>query len=145
VCARPLPSRLPTQLIVVCGLLVTACGAASGSTAVKPSSMSAAEPWNEIARGGNSRTLLIDVFQGTRDRSSSCYIRYTTRVVTETAQVIKIELLRPPPPHGFARTAQAVRGPFSVTVRLKRPYRRQQLIDAYSGRRYPLISVSDFQ
>ena len=144
-CARPLPSRLPTQLIVVCGLLVTACGAASGSTAVKPSSMSAAEPWNEIARGGNSRTLLIDVFQGTRDRSSSCYIRYTTRVVTETAQVIRIELLRPPPPHGFACTAQAVRGPFSVTVRLKRPYRRQQLIDAYSGRRYPLISVSDFQ
>jgi len=131
-------------LIVICGLFVTAC-AASGSTAGKHFSMPSAEPWNEIARGGNTRTLLIDVFQGTRDRSSSCYIRYTTRVVTETAQVIRIELLRPPPPHGFACTAQAVRGPFSVTVRLKRPYRRQQLVDAYSGRRYPLISVSDFQ
>lgn len=137
-------SRLLIPLIIVCSLFTAACGTASGSTAKEHNPTYTPEPWNEIARGGTARLLLIDVFQGTRDRSSPCYVRYRTRVVAETAHVVKIELLRPPPPREFGCAAIAVRGPFFVRVVLKSRYHRQSLIDAVTGRRYTLTSLSHF-
>jgi len=73
----------------------------------------------------------------------SCLGPYQTRVTTETRRVIRIELLEPNPETGpFRCTAQAVRGTFSVPVRLPRPYHGQRLVDASTGRAHKLTPRS---
>lgn len=138
-------TRRPLPWLIGCTiLLVGGCGSASGSSdrgGQQPRLIR--EPVGQIARGSNSTILLIDVAQDTRDRSSRCFVHYTTRVVTETTHLIKIELLRPnPEAQPFRCTANAVRGPFLVPVHLKRPYRGQKLVDATTGRRHTLTPRS---
>ena len=96
-------------------------------------------PWDEITRAKRPRKLLINTVQGTADRSSPCFIRYTTRVVTETSHRISIQLLAPDTEgRPFSCTAQAVRGPFLVPVHLQKRYRGQTLIDPVTGRSHAL-------
>jgi len=80
----------------------------------------------------------MDVPQDTADRSSRCFIRYTTRVVKQTSDVIRIELLEPDPEaQPFSCPANLV-GPFFVPVHLKAPYRGQRLVDPVTGRPHRL-------
>lgn len=136
--------RLLPWLIGCSILLVGACGSAGGANdRGKPQRKLVREPWDQIARGRSSTILLIDVAQDTRDRSSRCFVHYTTRVVTETTHLIKVELLRPnPAAQPFRCTANAVRGPFLVPVHLKKPYRGQKLVDATTERRHTLTPRS---
>lgn len=85
--------RIAVYLGCGCALLLTACGNASGSN--PPSTKLVRAPWSEIARGRDSTTLLINTDQGTTDRSSPCFIHYTTRVVSQTSHRITIGLLAP--------------------------------------------------
>ncbi len=128
-------------------LLVTACGSASGSNqrgAHHPELMRT--PWEQITRGSNPRTLLIDTVQGTTDRSSSCFIHYTTHVVRETSRRISIEMLAPETKaRGFQCAARAVRGPFFVPVHLKKPYRGQRLLDPVTGHFHRLTRRAELQ
>lgn len=122
--------------MLICGglLLATGCGSASGG-AHRPKFVPYS--WDEITTGSTSRTLLIAVPQ------PSCLGPYKTRVATETRRVIRIELLEPNPETGrFRCPAQAVRGTFSVRVRLPRPYHRQKLVDASTGRAHKLTPRS---
>jgi len=126
-------------------LLVTACGSASGSAhPTRHHPKLVREPWDGITRGRNSRTLLIDTAQDTADRSSRCFIRYTTRVVNETSHVIRIEVQEPNPEAQPLRcTANFVSGPFLVPVHLKALYRGQRLVDPVTGRPHRLTRRAD--
>ncbi len=78
------------------------------------------------------------------DRSSPCFIHYTTRVVRQTSHRISIELLAPNTEgRPFACTANAVRGPFLVPVHLRNPYRGQRLFDPVTKRFHPLTPRSE--
>jgi len=93
-------------------------GAASVITAVLPLLARSAHP-RIVNVSSNPRTLLIDTVQGTTDRSSSCFIHYTTRVVRQTSRRISIEMLAPETKgRSFSCAAVAVRGPFFVPVHL---------------------------
>ncbi len=131
--------RLLTLLLGCSFLLVTACGSASGSThPPRHHPKLIREPWDGITRGRNSTTLLIRASQDTTDRSSRCFIRYTTRVIRQTSHVIRIELLEPDPEaQPFSCPAKFV-GPFFVPVHLKAPYRGQRLVDPVTGRPHRL-------
>jgi len=125
-----------------CALLLTACSNASGSKA--PSTKLVRAPWSEIARGRDSTTLLINTDQSTTDRSGSCFIHYTTRVVSQTSHRITIELLAPSTEgRPFRCVARGVRGPFLVPVHLKKRYRGQKLLDPVTGHFYPLTPRSE--
>jgi len=139
--------KLATYLGCGCALLlVTACGNANGST---PPSAHASKlmraPWSQIARAIHStNTLLINTDQSTADRSSPCFIHYTTRVVTQTSHRITIELLAPSTEgRSFSCPANAVRGPFLVPVHLKKRYRGQKLLDPVTGHFHPLTPRSE--
>jgi len=138
-------SLLLAVLLACSALVVTACGSASGSIqrgAYHPKLVRQA--WDQITRGSNPRTLLIDTVQGTTDRSGSCFIHYTTRVVRQTSRRISIEMLAPETKaRGFQCAAVAVRGPFFVPVHLKQPYRRQRLLDSVTGFFHRLIPRSE--
>lgn len=137
--------RLAVIMGCGCALLLTACGNASGSN---PPSTHAPKlvraPWSEIARGRDSTTLLINTDQATTDRSGSCFIHYTTRVVRQTSHRITIELLAPSTEgRSFSCTARRVRGPFLVPVHLKKRYRGQRLLDPVTGHVHPLTPRSE--
>lgn len=139
-------THLRLAMLLGCSfLLVAACDSATGSTRpVKHHPRLVREPWDQIIRGRNSRTLLIDTGQDTADRSSRCFIQYTTRVVSETAHVIRIELQEPDPEaQPFHCFANRVSGPFFVSVDLKAPYRGQRLVDPVTGRAHRLARRSD--
>jgi len=125
--------------------VVTACGSASGSIQRGEHHPKLVRtPWEQITRGSNPRTLLIDTVQGTTDRSSSCFIHYTTPVVRQTSRRISIEMLAPETKaRGFQCAAVAVRGPFFVPVHLKQPYRGQRLLDPVTGFFHRLIPRSE--
>ena len=134
--------RIAVYLGCGCALLLTACGNASGSN--PPSTKLVRAPWSEIARGRDSRTLLINTVQGTTDRSGSCFIHYTTRVVSQTSHRITIGLLAPSTEgRSFSCTANGVGGPFLVPVHLKTRYRGQKLLDPVTGHFHRLISRSE--
>jgi len=123
-----------------CVLLLAACGSAGG---VDPPNSHASRlvraPWDEIARAQHPSTLLINTVQGTANRSSPCFIPYTTRVVAETSHRVSIELLAPSTEGQRARCpAVAVRGPFLVPVHLQKRYRGQTLIDPVTGHSHAL-------
>ncbi len=135
-------SKTRRLLAIVLGcslLLVTACSSASGSTHPPGHHPKLVRtPWDQIARGRNSRTLLLGTPQDV------CSIHYTTRVVKQTSNVIRIELLEPDPrAQPFACPAVAVRGSFFVPVHLKAPYRGQRLVDPVTGFSHRLIPRSD--
>lgn len=137
--------RLATCLGCGCGLLLAACGSASGSNPPRAhDSKLVRTPWDEITRTKRPRTLLINTVQGTADKSSPCFIHYTTRVVSQTSRRITIELLAPDTEgRSFQCTANAVRGPFLVPVHLKKPYRGQRLLDPVTGFFHRLIRRSE--
>ncbi len=94
--------------------------------------------------GGNARTLRIETIQSDPDRSSPCFIHYSTRVLKQTPRVIRIELLEPDPQaQPFRCPAIAAGGPFFVPVHLKAPYRGQRLVDPVTGRAHRLTRRSD--
>lgn len=138
--------RLAANLGCGCALLLAACGNASGSS--PPSTHTAKlvrAPWSEIAHAKHDpATLVINTDQDTVDRSSPCFIHYTTRVVTETSHRISIELLAPNTEgRPFACTANGVGGPFLVPVHLRKRYRGQRLLDPVTGHFHHLIPRSD--
>lgn len=137
--------RLARNLGCGCGLLLAACGTASGSSAASPHvSKLVRAPWSEIARAKQSSTLLINTDQSTADRSSPCFVHYTTRVVRQTSRRISIELLAPSTEgRSFSCTAKAVRGPFLAPVNLKMPYRGQRLLDPLTGHFHRLTPRSE--
>lgn len=137
--------RLATYLGCGCGLLLGAGANASGSTPPSTDgSKLVREPWSEITRAQYPTTLLINTDQSTADRSSRCFIRYTTRVVSQTSHDISIELLAPSrETQRVSCPAKAVRGPFLVAVHLKKRYRGQRLLDPVTGRSHPLTPRAD--
>ncbi len=135
-------ARLLITLLSCGSLLGAGCGSsASGSNQRgKHHPKLVRTPWEQITRGSNPRTLLIDTVQGTTDRSGSCFIHYTTRVVRQTSRLISIEMVAPETKdRRFQCTARAVRGPFFVPVHLKKPYRGESLLDPVTGRFHRLI------
>lgn len=124
-----------------CGLLLAACGRANGvNHPAEHDPKLVRAPWSEIARAKDSSTLLINTDQGTADRSDPCFIHYSARVVTQTPHRISIQLLAPDNQGRSVQcTAQAVRGPFLVAVRLRERYRAQRLVDAVTGHVHRLI------
>lgn len=141
-------SKTRQRLAMLLGsiLLVAAAyeGASGSARLIQQHPRLVREPWEQITRGRNSRTLLIDTAQDTADRSSRCFIRYTTRVVNETSHVIRIEVQEPnPEAQPFRCTANFVSGPFLVPVHLKALYRGQRLIDPVTGRPHRLTRRAD--
>lgn len=132
--------RLAAYLGCGCGLLLAGCGNASDSNHPrKHDSKLVREPWSQITRAKHSTTLLINTDQETADRSSRCFIHYTTHVVTQTSHRISIELLAPDrEAQPFRCPAKAVRGRFLVAVHLKKRYRGQRLFDPVTGQFHPL-------
>ncbi|MDQ2760608.1 MAG: hypothetical protein M3Y17_09325 [Actinomycetota bacterium] len=132
-------SRLLAIVLGCSLLLVAGCASASGSTHPPGHHPKLVRtPWGPIARGRDSRTLLLRTLD-------VCY-HYTTRVVKQTSRVIRIELLEPDPEaQPFASCpANAVRGSFFVVpVHLKAPYRGQRLVDPVTGFSHRLIPRSD--
>jgi len=130
---------------ISCGLflLAGACANASSHRSNSPSEL-VREPWDQIIRGSDATTLLIDVFRSTNDRSSPCFVRYTTRIVAEAPDLIRIELLKPNPEgRPFGCPAKGVRGPFLVSVHLKNPYGGQRLVDATTGSAHAITHRSE--
>ncbi len=122
-------------------LFVAGCGSATSPSRQRgQDSRTVTGEILQIARGTNPRTLLIDGIQNTTDRKDECFIHYTARVVQEKPRVIRVEVLGPPPPPHC--TANAVRGPCTVPVHLRRPYRGQKIIDAVTGRELQLLPRS---
>ncbi len=141
-------ARLLITLLSCGSLLGAGCGSsASGSNQrAKHHPKLMRTPWEQITRGSNPRTLLIDTVQGTTDRSSSCFIHYTTHVVRQTSRLISIETLAPETKaRGFQCAARAVRGPFFVPVHLKKPYRGQRLLDPVTGHFHRLTRRAELQ
>jgi hypothetical protein len=86
-------------------------------------------PWSRISRGADSRTLLIAAPEPARSRSRGCRVQYRTRVTSVSIERIRIYLERL-----IAKPSAlcATRGRptyVEVPVRLKYPYRGQQLFD----------------
>lgn len=148
--------RLARYLGCSCGLLLAACGSASGSnppnspskhdfkSVSKDGSKLVREPWDEITRAKRATKLFINTFQSTADESDPCFVHYSTHVVRHTAHRISIELLRPDPEdRPFSCPVNAVGGPFLVPVHLKKRYRGQKLLDPVTGRFHRLVPRSE--
>lgn len=83
------------------------------------------EPWSAIYRSSEPTTLVIDMPESTRDRTSPCWVQYRAAVTSENTERISVSgtAAHPAAP---SCSSQAVRGPFYVKVKLAHAFNHQR-------------------